>query len=74
VVVGVGVLVATGMLTLVIDRSTPDTWSSTTVIAAGQTSAPTTRKAPSAVPTMKAPPFNGGGWPGANWFDSHKGA
>jgi hypothetical protein len=62
------------MLTLLVGRSTTDTRSSTTVIAApGQTTAPTTRNSPSAAPGLQAPPFNGQGWPGLNWFDSHKG-
>jgi hypothetical protein len=62
------------MFTLLSGRSTPDTPSSTTVIAApSQTGAPTTLKVPSAVPSMKAPPYYGQGWPGPNWFNIHKG-
>jgi hypothetical protein len=64
VVVGVTGLVAMAMLTLLIGRSTPDTRSSTIVIAE-TTTAPTTLKTPSATPTMKA---------NTNWFDSHKSA
>jgi hypothetical protein len=69
-VVGVGGLVAMAMLTLLVGRSTTDTPSSTTVIAAPGQSTPTTRSAPSAAPDLKAPPFDGG-WIGDNWFDSH---
>jgi hypothetical protein len=75
VVVGVGGLFAMAMCTLLVGGSTPDPQSSTTVIAApSQTTAPPTLSAPSAVPTLKAPPYSGGGWPGPNWFDIHKGA
>jgi hypothetical protein len=74
VLVGVGGLVAMAMLTVLVGHSTPDTRSFTTVVAApGQTKAPTTLSVPSAVPTIKAPPFNGAGWPGSNWFEIHKG-
>ena len=72
--VGVGTLVAMAMLTLLVGRSTTDTRSSTTVIAApGQSTAQTTRNAPSAAPGLQAPPFTGG-WIGDNWFNSHSGA
>jgi hypothetical protein len=70
--VGVAGLVAMAMLTLLVGRSTTDTPSSTTVIAAPGHST-TTRNAPSAAPGLVAPPWNGQGWPGSNWFDSHKG-
>jgi hypothetical protein len=60
------------MLTLLVDRSTTDTRSSTTVIAAPGHST-TTRNAPSAAPGLQAQPWGGQGWPGLSWFDSHKG-
>ena len=70
--VGVGTLVAMAMLTLLVGRSTTDPPSSTTVIAAPGHST-TTRTAPSAVPSLQAPPWGGQGWPGLGWYDSHKG-
>jgi cobalamin synthase len=70
-VVGVGGLVAMSMLTLLVGRSTTDTQSSTTVIAApGKT---TTRIAPSAAVGVQAPPWAGQGWLGSNWYNAHKG-
>jgi hypothetical protein len=62
VVAGVTGLVAMAMLTLLVGRSTPDTQSSTTVIAV-TTKAPTTLSTPSAAPTIKAP---------NNWYNSLK--
>jgi hypothetical protein len=56
------------MLTLLVGRSTTDTRSSTTVIAApGQSTAQTTRSSPSAAPNLVVPPWGG------SWFDNLKG-
>ena len=75
VVVGVVGLFAMVMLTLLSGRSTPDTPSSTTVIAApSKTGASTNLQVPSAAPGVTAPPWAGQGWPGSNWFDIHKGS
>ena len=73
VVVGAAGLVAMAMLTLLVGRSTTDTPSPTTVIAAPGQSTPTTRNAPSAAPDFKPDPFVGG-WVGDSWYDRHKGA
>jgi hypothetical protein len=59
------------MLTVLVGRSTTDTRSPTTVIAAPGHS--TTRIAPSAAPGVQAPPWAGQGWLGNNWYNAHKG-
>lgn len=70
--VAVGGLVAMAMLTLLVGRSTPDTRSSTTVIAAPERTTPP-RTSASATPGQIATPWGGQGWPGQSWYDIHKG-
>jgi hypothetical protein len=66
--VGGCVLVAMATLTVLVGGSERDTRSSVTVIADNTPSAPTTRASASAAPGMKAPPFDGAGWPGPGPF------
>jgi hypothetical protein len=62
------------MVTLLVGRSTTDTPSSTTVIAApAHSTKSTTRSAPSAAPDVQTPPVVWAPWIGDNWYNAHKG-
>ena len=66
-VAAIGVVLLMGALTLIIGGSfAPGSQRSTTVVA--DTTTPQTSAAPSASPTMKATPYQGGGWSGMGTF------